>query len=80
MTDDVTRCAQNPLLKPDDIPLGGRDVVVVGVLSPGAFRYQGRIGLLLRVAERPRQDAEQVSTMIFDPTTESGYHDLPAQQ
>ena len=37
----------------DDVPLGRRDVVVQGVLSPGAFRYQGRIGLLLRVAERP---------------------------
>lgn len=73
MTDYVTRYAQNPILKPDDVPLGQRDVVVEGVLSPGAFRYRGRIGLLLRVAERPRQDAEHVSTMMFDSATESGY-------
>jgi len=47
-------------------------MVVECLLNPGAFRYQGRVGLLMRVAERPIQEAGWVSTPVLDPAGESG--------
>src|SRR5580700_8140019 len=42
------------------------------LLNPGAFRYRGRVGLLLRVAERPPQNDTRVSVPILDPLQPSG--------
>jgi len=39
--------------------------VVECVLNPGAFEHDGRIGLLLRVAERPRQEQGWVTTAVI---------------
>jgi predicted GH43/DUF377 family glycosyl hydrolase len=41
---------------------------VACVLNPGAFEYQGRVGLLLRVAERPLPRDGYVSTCVLDGT------------
>ncbi len=41
------------------------DFVVECVLNPGAFEYDGRVGLLLRVAERPVPVSGWVSTVVL---------------
>ena len=48
MADYVTRYAHNPIVTAEHVQAGRSDFVVEGVLNPGAFTYQGRIGLLLR--------------------------------
>jgi len=42
------------------------------LLNPGAFRFGKRIGLLLRVAERPVQEKGWVSTPLLDPKSKGG--------
>lgn len=66
------RFAENPILTPRDCRPSRADVVVECLLNPGVFRYQGKIGLLLRVAERPVQEEGWVSVPIVDPQAEGG--------
>jgi len=61
----VLRVPTNPLLAPADVPPSRPDFVVECVLNPGAFVWEGRIGLLLRVAERPQQEAGWISTPLL---------------
>ncbi len=68
----VTRFENNPILRPTDCTPSRPDMVVECLLNPGAFRYQGRIGLLLRVAERPRQEPGTASVPVVDPQSEGG--------
>lgn len=68
----IRRFAQNPLLTRSDIRPSRPDMAVECVLNPGAFRHQGRIGLLLRVAERPVQEPGWVSVPVIDPQAEGG--------
>lgn len=58
------RCAENPLIKKSDLLPGRPDFEIEGVFNPGAFGFEGRIGLLLRVAERPKQEAGWLSTAV----------------
>jgi predicted GH43/DUF377 family glycosyl hydrolase len=66
----VRRFDENPLITPADVPASRPDYRVVGAFNPGAIVYRGRTLLLLRVAERPRDkaDDEQVAP-IFNPET-----------
>ena len=50
--DIAKRFHQNPLLKPSDLQSG---IEITCFLNPGVFRFDGKIWLLLRVAERPVQ-------------------------
>lgn len=45
----------NPLLSPIDFRPSAAGLKVECLLNPGVFRFQGKIWLLLRVAERPEQ-------------------------
>lgn len=62
----VQRFASNPLLTPRDVVPSGPDLAVECLLNPGAFDFDGRVGLLLRVAERPVQEEGWVATPILD--------------
>ena len=53
--DIAERFETNPIVRPADVPPSGDGMAVECVLNPGAFRWQGRTGLLMRVAERPVQ-------------------------
>ena len=53
--DIAKRCEQNPLLAPKDLKAGINGMEITCLLNPGVFKYQGKIWLLLRVAERPIQ-------------------------
>ena len=56
----MERFAENPLITPDDVQPTRDDFEVIGTFNPGAFVAGGRIGLLVRVAERPIADDEAV--------------------
>lgn len=68
----LTRHAGNPILKPTDVLPSRDDLVVECLLNPGAFRYNGRTGLLLRVAEGPIKKEGYLSTPILDSASEGG--------
>jgi predicted GH43/DUF377 family glycosyl hydrolase len=72
MADLARRFENNPILRPADVKPSRDGLIVECLLNPGAFRYKGRTGLLLRVAERPQQTETKVSTPIIDPLEPSG--------
>jgi predicted GH43/DUF377 family glycosyl hydrolase len=72
MADLVSRSERNPILRPQDVKPSQEWLVVESVLNPGAFRFAGKTYLLLRVAERPRQKDDMLSTVILDPSAEKG--------
>jgi beta-1,2-mannobiose phosphorylase / 1,2-beta-oligomannan phosphorylase len=78
--DGVQRYVQNPLLLPEHVRPSMDGLVVECVLNPGAFRFAGKIGLLLRVAERPAQDEASVKTVVIDPTAPGGQRILAFQK
>lgn len=62
----VERFPQNPILTKADIVPSHPDWVVECVLNPGVFRFDGKIWLLLRIAERPVQRAGMVSFPVMN--------------
>ncbi len=66
----VKRFQENPLITPADVPPSRDDYEVVGAFNPAAVRYGDETILLLRVAERPKNkaDDEEVAP-ILDPST-----------
>ncbi|MFA6290037.1 MAG: hypothetical protein WC661_21845, partial [Opitutaceae bacterium] len=72
MTDLAQRFTNNPILRPSDVIPSRPDMEVTCLLNPGAFRYKGKTGLLLRVAERPVQEPGYVATPVLDPTQPDG--------
>ncbi len=66
------RLPANPLLQPADVRPSRQDFEVECVLNPGAFRFRGRTGLLLRVGERPVQEKGWITTPEIDPAAEGG--------
>lgn len=74
------RFGDNPLLTPRDVPPSWEGFEVVSLLNPGAFRFGGKTGLLLRVAERPLQEEGTVSTAFLDPGAEGGIRVLKVRK
>lgn len=72
MADIARRYDNNPILRPADVKPSRDGLVVECLLNPGAFRYGGRTGLLLRVAERPPQTPGRVSLPVLDVLEPSG--------
>jgi len=70
--DIATRFERNPILRPSDCLPSREGLEVVCLLNPGVFKYNGRIGLLLRVAERPRQNEGCISFPVLDPQALGG--------
>ena len=66
MADIVQRFTQNPILRPSDIAPSDSRFEITCLLNPGVFRFQNRIWLLLRVAERPVQKPGKTSFPVFD--------------
>jgi predicted GH43/DUF377 family glycosyl hydrolase len=80
VSDFAQRFETNPLLRPRDVKPSMEGLVVECLLNPGAFQFQGKTGLLLRVAERPEQSEDEVSALTIDPTTESGLQILKCKK
>ncbi len=56
----------NPLIRPFQLTPMIDGMEIVCLLNPGVFRLDDRIWLLLRVAERPRQQQGRISFPIYD--------------
>jgi predicted GH43/DUF377 family glycosyl hydrolase len=67
MNDLAQRFAQNPILKPEDLRPSVEGMEVTCLLNPGVFQFQQKTWLLVRVAERPRQQAGKTSFPILRP-------------
>jgi len=72
MADIARRFENNPVLRPQDVAPSRDGLEVACLLNPGAFRFGGRVGLLMRVAERPIQQEGRISTPVLDPADPSG--------
>ncbi len=64
--DLATRFARNPIICPRDVIPSRDGLTVACVLNPGAFRHQGRTGLLLRVAEEATPRSGFVATPVLN--------------
>lgn len=69
MGDIAKRFDENPLLKQKDIKASTPAMKVECILNPGAFRFDNKIWLIVRVAERPEQRDSQIGVPIY---TEKG--------
>lgn len=59
------RFEQNPLLTPKNIKPSRKDMVVECLINPGVFRFDKKIWLLARVAERPIQTEDHISIAMY---------------
>ncbi|MGD0253870.1 MAG: glycoside hydrolase family 130 protein, partial [Verrucomicrobiota bacterium] len=62
----ANRLHENPVLKPEDIQPSAEGLKVQCLLNPGVFRFQSKIWLLVRVAERPEQKPGITSFPVLD--------------
>jgi len=66
----IKRFEQNPLISPNNLSPSVEGWEVVGTYNCGAFKYDGKIGLLVRVIERPiLDDPDRVAAPILDFST-----------
>ncbi|MDA3800330.1 MAG: glycoside hydrolase family 130 protein [Kiritimatiellae bacterium] len=70
--DIANRNEKNPIIVPADVVPSVEGAVVECVLNAGAFKFNGRIGLLMRVAERMEQVEGELSTLVADENSELG--------
>ena len=68
--DIAKRFEKNPLLTPDRVKPSMEGMKVKCLLNPGVFRFDKKIWLLMRVAERPEQKDGFVSLPVYDKTGE----------
>ncbi len=64
--DLAKRFEQNPLVSPKDIKPSSEGMIVECLLNPGVFRFDKKIWLLIRVAERPAQKEGYVTVPVYD--------------
>jgi len=64
--DLANRFPSNPLLRPSDLKPGIKGMEILCLLNPGVFQYNGKIWLLLRVAERPSQIEGKISFPVYN--------------
>ncbi len=64
--DIAKRFSENPILSPSDIRPSMEGMLIECLLNPGVFRFEGKIWLLLRVAERPAQKVGKTTFPILD--------------
>ncbi|QDO94402.1 glycosidase [Formosa sediminum] len=66
MSDIAVRCKLNPLLSPKDLEPSNPNMVITSLLNPGVFEFNGKIGLLVRVAERSIQKEGVLSIPFYN--------------
>ncbi len=64
--DIATRFKENPLLRPADLQPGIEGMEITCLLNPGVCRMNGKSWLLLRVAERPKQQEGMISFPLYN--------------
>jgi predicted GH43/DUF377 family glycosyl hydrolase len=68
MKDIAKRFLGNPLLSPSDILPSREGLQIACLLNPGVFRFDGKIWMIVRVAERPVQKENAISFPILTET------------
>ncbi len=64
---DITnRFSENPILTPKMVKPSTPSVGIECLLNPGVFRFQGKVWLLVRVAERPEQQEGTTTLPIYN--------------
>ncbi len=66
MTDIAKRYKRNPLLSPKDLKPSNKNMIIECLLNPGVFEFNGKTGLLVRVAERTVQKEGVLSVPIYN--------------
>tara|TARA_R110001583_G_scaffold41896_8_gene133241 strand:+ start:1244 stop:2293 length:1050 start_codon:yes stop_codon:yes gene_type:complete len=66
MADIAIRYKQNPLVSPKDLEPNNENMIIECLLNPGVFEFNGKIGLLVRVAERTVQKEGLLSVPIYN--------------
>lgn len=64
--DIAKRNSCNPVLRPSDLKPGIPGMEITCLLNPGVFKMDGKIWLLLRVAERPAQVEGKISFPVYN--------------
>lgn len=64
--DIAKRFQENPILHPRDIKPSIEGMKIECLLNPGVFRYNDKIWLLCRVAERTTQDEASIKVPVFN--------------
>jgi len=64
--DIAKRFSNNPILKPSSLKPSNEDMKIECLLNPGAFTFDGKIWLLLRVAEKPVQEEGKISFPVYE--------------
>ena len=77
MTDIANRYKQNPILSPKDLNASEENLEITCLLNPGAFQFDNKIWLLLRVAERPEQKEGIISFPILTGTGKTEVVEIP---
>jgi len=65
-TDLAKRFPQNPLLSPADLQPSMEGLEIACLLNPGVFQFEGKTWLIVRVAERPKQQDGIISFPVLD--------------
>ena len=65
MKDIARRFPENPILSPSDLKPSSEGLHIACLLNPGVFRFNNKIWLLVRVAERPQQTEIHVSFPVL---------------
>ncbi|KQM75955.1 glycosidase [Pedobacter sp. Leaf216] len=65
MTDIAKRFVENPILHPKDLLPSSAGLEIECLLNPGVFTFEGKIWLLIRVAERPAQQENVISFPVL---------------
>lgn len=77
MADIAQRFTQNPILTPQNLPPSRAGLEIACLLNPGVFTFAGKIWLLIRVAERPKQSPGIISFPIL---TQAGIEILAVEE
>lgn len=75
--DLAKRSLRNPLLKPSDLKPSHPKLEITCLLNPGAFRFDGKTWLIVRVAERPTQTPGVISFPILTPSGATEIMEIP---
>lgn len=77
MPDLPHRLPQNPLLNPANLQPSHPGLRIACLLNPGAFSFEGKTWLLVRVAERPEQSDLHISFPILTEEGETTIMEIP---
>lgn len=66
MQDKARRFEMNPILKPSDLNPSNAGLEITCLLNPGVFTFQNKTWLIVRVAERPKQEEGVISFPVLN--------------